>query len=336
LTDSIGATRLHAYIAVSAEGGTPVRRTASFVAAATVLVTALSVAPADAAFPGRNGRIAFYMDRGSGAEIYSMRHDGTDVLRLTHLDVSVERPQWSPDGTKIVFQMDRQAGGCDIEVMDSDGSNLLDITPDRVPGARLRGGTSFTPNGHRIVFSAEACARCIEDIRSVRLDGTGLRQVVGARRLYKFYPKVSPKGGTVAFLVEGARGNAIYTARMNGTHLRRIVPYSVDPGGLSWAPHGGRIVFSDHANTPTKPGNLDTVRPDGSGFRQVTDFNGVDLRAGCSCSFSPDGKWIVYRRFNEKAGRYAVWKMHPDGTHQTRVLRTKQPAMGNDWGPRPT
>jgi Tol biopolymer transport system component len=186
------------------------------------------------------------------------------------------------------------------------------------------------------VFSAEACARCIEDIPSVRLDGTGLRQVVGARRLYKFYPKVSPKGGTVAFLVEGARGNAIYTARMNGTHLRRIVPYSVDPGGLSWAPHGGRIVFSDHANTPTKPGNLDTVRPDGSGFRQVTDFNGVDLRAGCSCSFSPDGKWIVYRRFNEKAGRYAVWKMHPDGTHQTRVLRTKQPAMGNDWGPRPT
>jgi hypothetical protein len=141
LTDSIGATGLHAYIAVSAEGGTPVRRTASFVAAATVLVTALSVAPADAAFPGRNGRIAFYMDRGSGAEIYSMRHDGTDVLRLTHLDVSVERPQWSPDGTKIVFQMDRQAGGCDIEVMDSDGSNLLDITPDRVPGAQLRGGT---------------------------------------------------------------------------------------------------------------------------------------------------------------------------------------------------
>ena len=71
------------------------RRTASFVAAATVLVTALSVAPADAAFPGRNGRIAFYMDRGSGAEIYTMRPDGADVRRLTHLDVSVERPQSS-------------------------------------------------------------------------------------------------------------------------------------------------------------------------------------------------------------------------------------------------
>jgi Tol biopolymer transport system component len=315
-----------------------VRRIASLVAAATVLVTALSVAPADAAFPGRNGRIAFYMDRGSGGEIYTMRPDGTDVLRLTQLDPSLERPQWSPDGTKIVFQMDKPDTDCGfIEVMDYDGSNLVDITPDRYVPRGCTGGPSFTPNGHRIVFAAEACARCIEDIRSVRLDGTGLRQVVRARRLFKFYPKVSPEGGTVAFLVEGAQGgNALYTARMNGTHLRRIVPYSVDVGGLSWAPHGGRIVFSDHANTPTEPGNLDTVRPDGSGFRQVTDFKGVNLRAGCSCSFSPDGKWIVYRRFNEKAGRYAVWKMHPDGTHQTRVLRTKHPATGNDWGPRPT
>jgi Tol biopolymer transport system component len=116
-----------------------VRRIASLVAAATVLVTALSVAPADAAFPGRNRRIAFYMDRGSGGEIYTMRSDGNDVLRLTHLDPSLERPQWSPDGTKIVFQMDKPDTDCGfIEVMDSDGSNLVDITPDRyVPrGAR--------------------------------------------------------------------------------------------------------------------------------------------------------------------------------------------------------
>jgi Tol biopolymer transport system component len=77
-------------------------------------------------------------------------------------------------------------------------------------------------------------------------------------------------------------------------------PTTAEWAGLSWAPHGRRIVFSDHANTPTKPRNLDTVRPDGSGFRQVTDFKGVDLRAGCSCSYSPDGDWIVYRRFNER------------------------------------
>lgn len=313
------------------------RRTASFVAAATVLVMALSVAPADAAFPGRNGRIAFYMDRGSGAEIYTMRSDGTDVRRLTHLDLSTERPQWSPDGTKIAFQLDKPDGGCGfIEVMDADGSNLVDLTPDRYLARGSACGPSFTPNGRRIVFSAEACVRCIEDIQSVRLDGTGLRQVVGARRLYKFYPKVSPDGRMVAFLAESARGKALYTARMNGTHLRRVVAYSVDPGGLSWAPNSKRIILSDHADVLTEPGNLDMVRPDGTGFRQVTHFKGVDLRAGCSCSFSPDGRWIVYRRFDESAGRYAVWKMHPDGTHQIRVLRTKHPATGNDWGPRPT
>jgi Tol biopolymer transport system component len=306
------------------------------VSAVVVSVALCTAETAEATFPGRNGRIAFYMDRGSGAEIYTMRPDGTDVLRLTHLDPNLERPQWSPDGTKIVFQMDKLDGDCGfIEVMDSDGSNLVDITPDRYVARGSACGPSFTPDGRRVVFSAERCRRCIEDIRSVRLDGTGLRQVVRARRLYKFYPKVSPDGSMVAFLAETRRGKALYTARMNGTHVLRVVPFGVDPGGFSWAPNG-RIILSDHADIPTEPGNLDTVRPDGTGFRQVTHFKGVDLRAGCSCSFSPDGKWIVYRRFNEKAGRYAVWKMHPDGTHQTRVLRTKHAATGNDWGPRPT
>jgi TolB protein len=309
-----------------------------FAGAFAVLVSVILFAAqaADAAFPGRNGRIAFYMDRGGGAEIYTMRSNGADVRRLTHLDPSLERPQWSPDGTRIVFQMDRQ-DGCDIEVMDSDGSNLIDITPDRYLARGCAGGPSFTSDGHRVVFTGERCRFCVEDIRSVRLDGTGLRRVIAAPRLYKFYPKVSPDGRTVAFLAEtrNHEGNALFAGRMNGTHLRRVVPFSVDPGGLSWAPNSSRIILSDHANTPTKPGNLDTVRPDGTGFRQVTRFKGVDLRAGCSCSFSPDGNWIVYRRFNDSAGRYAVWKMHPDGTHQIRVLRTKQPATGNDWGPRP-
>jgi Tol biopolymer transport system component len=304
----------------------------------TAVCTLLLIAgPADATFPGTNGRIAFFIDRGSGGEIYTMRSDGTGVRRLTDLDPSVERPQWSPDGTKIVFQVDRPDNDCGgIAVMDRDGSDLVDITPGRYLARGCVWGPTFTPGGHRIVFAAKRCGRCIQNIKSVRLEGTDLRRVVRARRLFKLYPKVSPDGRTVAFLVEGSSGNAIYTVRMNGTHVRRVVPYSVDPGGVSWAPNGKRIVFSDHANTLSEPGNLDTARPDGTGFRQVTHFKGVDLRAGCSCSFSPDGRWIVYRRFNDSAGQYGVWKMHPDGTHQTRILRTKYSARGNDWGPRPT
>jgi Tol biopolymer transport system component len=300
----------------------------------------LIAAPADATFPGTNGRIAFALDRrGNGGEIYTMRPDGTGMRRLTHLGPSAERPQWSPDGARIVFQMDRPDDDCGfIEVMDRDGSDLADITPGRYLARGCVWGPSFTPNGHRVVFAAKRCGRCVQGIRSVRLDGTGLRQIVDARRLFKYSPKVSPDGRTVAFV--GARGghdgNALFSVRMNGSHLRRVVPYSVDVGGFSWAPSGRRIVLSDHANHPTDPGNLDTVRPDGTGFVQLTDFKGVDLRAGCSCSYSPDGRRIVYRRFNEKTGRYGVWKMHPDGTHQVRILSAKQPATGNDWGPRST
>jgi Tol biopolymer transport system component len=314
------------------------KRFALTITVPTALCTLLLIAaPADATFPGTNGRIAFALDRGNGGEIYTMRPDGTDVRRLTHLGPNAERPQWSPDGTRIVFQMDRPDTDCGfIELMNRGGSNLVDITPARYLSHGCVWGPSFTPNGNRVVFAAQRCGRCVQGLRSVRLDGTGFRRIIDARRLFKYAPKVSPDGRTVAFVGSREDTNALFTVRMNGTHLHRVVPFSVDVGGFSWAPNGRRIVFSDHANTPTKPGNLDTVRPDGTGFRQLTHFEGVDLRAGCSCSFSPDGRWIVYRRFNESTGRYGVWKMHPDGTHQVRILGTKHPATGNDWGPRPT
>jgi Tol biopolymer transport system component len=57
--------------------------------------------PAEATFPGKNGRIAFIL----GPDVYTMNSNGSDVKQLTNLgpDGRASWESWSPDGKHIVF-----------------------------------------------------------------------------------------------------------------------------------------------------------------------------------------------------------------------------------------
>ena len=77
-------------------------------------------------FPGENGRIAFYSNRDGAWQIYSMKDDGSDVIKLT-FGIKDGEPCWSHDGKKIVF-----TGWDDIDpeiyVMNADGTERIQLT----------------------------------------------------------------------------------------------------------------------------------------------------------------------------------------------------------------
>ena len=56
-----------------------------------------------------------------------MNVDGSDPLQLTDSPGFDENPAWSPDGTKIAFQTNRE-GNFALYIMDPDGSNALPLT----------------------------------------------------------------------------------------------------------------------------------------------------------------------------------------------------------------
>ena len=87
----------------------------------------------------------------------------------------------------------------------------------------------------------------------------------------------------------------------------------------------GRIVFADD-----RTGNfqLYSIRPDGSGLRQLTNTAGHD---NFNAAWSPDGRTIAFD--SDRTGAVQIFTMRPDGTHVRQL--TDDPARSSNpaWSP---
>jgi Tol biopolymer transport system component len=106
--------------------------------------------------------------------------------------------------------------------------------------------------------------------------------------------------------------NGIYTVRSSdGGDLQRV---TFDPGGddcpSDYSPSGNRIVFT-RANETTYA--LYTVRPDGSGLRQISS-PGLNFNF-CNGSWSPQGNEILLSAHQPNLDYHSsMWVLHANGT----------------------
>lgn len=87
--------------------------------------------------------------------IWVMSDAGGDQRELTHATPatgSVDEPQFSPDGKKIVF-VGQKGSSTEIYVMDADGSHVQQLTETRSTGVQ-HGDPMFSPNGKEIIFDS--------------------------------------------------------------------------------------------------------------------------------------------------------------------------------------
>src|SRR5215216_242250 len=92
-----------------------------------LILLAVEAEPAEATFPGKNGKIAFQSDRGGSYEIYTMNRNGKKIDKLTTNRTPDEDPAFSPNGKRIAFVCDRD-GDSDIYKMTVKGSKLVQLT----------------------------------------------------------------------------------------------------------------------------------------------------------------------------------------------------------------
>ena len=131
---------------------------------AAVVVTLFAAAPqANAAFPGRNGKIAFAASFTCGFEssaIASVNPDGTELKRLTGCQFVTSSPDWFPDGRSLLYD----AGAPRIFRIAAGGSRRRTVSRGRAP--------SVAPDGRGYAYVRNPPGPTRTVIRRRRLDGS--------------------------------------------------------------------------------------------------------------------------------------------------------------------
>ena len=99
-----------------------------------------------------------------------MRGDGLEITNITfHPGIDGE-PDWSPDGSRIVFTSDRE-GNEDIYIVNADGTGVMQLTDHPAPDTEPQ----WSPDGTRIAFTSARDPRA--EVYVIDPDGTGLTRL---------------------------------------------------------------------------------------------------------------------------------------------------------------
>ena len=272
--------------------------------------------PAQAAFPGDNGRLVY--SRFLRGDLHTVLTDGSAPKRLT-TDKIAEDPAWSTEG-KVVFARYLRKAPPEIYVKKPGNDRPARLTDN--PSQDL--DPTWSPDGSKIAFERDNRVWLMNATGSGQKD-LGLDTPHGT----SFDPAWSPDGSKIAFESEGE----VWTADADGTGAEARLTDLRARGGKAayepdWSPDGTEIVFAAAEPGCCFLGDLWSVNADGSGLRNLTGTaGGVGEEHPV---WSPDGSKIGYVRSTASTGRSSIWKMNAAGTDRRKVTNTAD-AANPDW-----
>jgi Tol biopolymer transport system component len=228
---------------------------------------------------------------------------------------------FSPDGSKLIFQSEREEGNpfYQIYVLDLNTGDTKRVSP----GTGKTTCGFFQPGTDRVLFaSTHADPQALEK-QKAELEF----RATGKQRRYSW---------------DYDDAFDIYSAKQDGSDLVNLTHSPGYDAEGAFSPDGQQIVFCSlraafpleklspeqrarYEKDPSWFGDIYIMNSDGSNVRGMTDAPGYDGGP----FFSPSGERIVWRHFEENGAIADVWTMKTDGSDKRRITDFKSMS----WAP---
>ncbi|MDP6251786.1 MAG: M20/M25/M40 family metallo-hydrolase [Verrucomicrobiota bacterium] len=254
---------------------------------------------------------------------YAAEGQGAFLSRVRQLTFEGRRSgegYFSADGFRLIFQSEREAGNpfYQIYTLDFETGDSARVSP----GHGKTTCAFFHPSGGRVLFGSTHHDPQAKAKQKEELDF----RASGKERRYSWdYDETMD----------------IFTAKPDGSDLRRLTTARGYDAEAGFSPDGSKIVFgstrSAYADNLTDEekklrevdlsyfGEIYIMNVDGSGQTRLTRTPGYDGGP----FFSPDGTRIVWRRFNKSGAVAEIHTMKLDGTDVRKITSFKSMS----WAP---
>ena len=252
---------------------------------------------------GGGSQIAFASDRSGTTQIWLMDGDGDSLVQLTDIDGGACQPDWSPDGTRLVFispciQEQEEYPGAALFIVNVDGTGLTPVIGSRNGDF----DPDWSPDGSQILFTSLRTGS--PEVNILSLDG-GLVTPLAVDGIKNFNPAWNADGTLIAFISTRRGPFQVYTMNPDGSEQ---VTFSrsgdLKDTSPAWSPDGRFIVFTQRV-TPNGLPYLILAPVEDGGFSEIR--LAISISPSRGPSFSPDGNWLLFE----------AW---PDGNHDIYLL----------------
>jgi Tol biopolymer transport system component len=223
--------------------------------------------------PSPNNAQIAYQAAVNGVAIYIMGINGSSQTRLSPTPGFDVRPNWSPDGTKIVFNLVTGTSPTTsaIWTMNPDGSGRTMILAD---GGTYNIEARYSPDGTKITFMSGRSGT--QQIWVMNADGSNLTQLttIGVSG----EPGFSPDGTLIVFgSTQGTSNVNLYTMHPDGTNITQLTHYvePLEAGDASW--YGNYLSWEwdnggESQSQPNVPAYVFTMTSTGAAITSTGQF----------------------------------------------------------------